>query len=139
MGAGRTIARRGTVGRRAKVAAWPTAIAFEAVTAMKRGEVWWARLALPLGRRPVVLVSRNAAYLIKASITVAEISTVMRAIPSEVALGPQDGMPRPCVINADNLVTIPKALLESRITSLAASRLAQLDAALAFSLGLDGL
>jgi len=104
---------------------------------MRRGEVWWARLALPAGRRPVVLVSRNAAYLVKASVTVAEVSTVVRAIPSEVTLGTRDGMPRPCVVNTDNLVTIPKVLLESHITSLSTMKLEQLDAALAFSLGLD--
>jgi mRNA-degrading endonuclease toxin of MazEF toxin-antitoxin module len=34
---------------------------------MKRGEVWWANLAKPVGRRPVVLLSRNAAYPIRAS------------------------------------------------------------------------
>jgi len=103
---------------------------------MRRGEIWWARLALPAGRRPVALVSRDAAYLIRSSVTVAEVSTVVRAIPSEVALGARDGMPRPCVINTDNLVTIPKALLESHIASLSKTRLEQLDAALQFSLGL---
>jgi mRNA-degrading endonuclease toxin of MazEF toxin-antitoxin module len=64
------------------------------------------------------------------------VSTVVRAIPSEVALGKRDGMPGPCVINTDNLVTIPKALLESHIASLSTARLDQLDAALRFSLGL---
>jgi len=103
---------------------------------MRRGEIWWARLALPAGRRPVVLVSRDAAYMIRLSVTVAEVSTVVRAIPSEVALGKRDGMPRPCVINADNLVTISKALLESHIASLSAAKLDQLDAALQFSLAL---
>jgi mRNA interferase MazF len=103
---------------------------------VKRGEVWWARLDLPAGRRPVVLVSRDAAYLIKSAVTVAEISTVIRGIASEVALGKRDGLPRPCVINTDNLVTIPKALLEAHITSLGKPKLDQLDAALRFSLGL---
>jgi mRNA interferase MazF len=103
---------------------------------MRRGEIWWAQLAFPAGRRPVALVSRDAAYAIRSSVTVAEISTVVRAIPSEVALGPRDGMPRPCVINTDNLVTIPKALLEAPITSLGRAKLGQLDAALQFSLGL---
>ncbi|HEX3759974.1 MAG TPA: type II toxin-antitoxin system PemK/MazF family toxin [Kofleriaceae bacterium] len=103
---------------------------------MRRGEIWWAQLALPAGRRPVALVSRNAAYRVRSSVTVAEVSTVIRAIPSEVSLGPRDGMPGPCVINTDNLVTIPKALLESHITSLGKTKLAQLDAALQFSLGL---
>ena len=103
---------------------------------MRRGEIWWARLAPPAGRRPVVLVSRDAAYTIRLSVTVAEVSTVVRAIPSEVALGKRDGLPRPCVINTDNLVTISKALLESPIASLSAAKLDQLDTALRFSLGM---
>lgn len=103
---------------------------------MRRGELWWARLDLPAGRQPVVLVSRDAAYSIRLSVTVAEVSTVVRAIASEVLLGKRDGMPRPCVINTDNLVTIPKTLLESHIASLSTARLDQLDAALRFSLGL---
>jgi mRNA interferase MazF len=103
---------------------------------MRRGEIWWAQLALPAGRRPVALVSRDAAYLVRSSVTVAEVSTVVRAIPSEITLGTRDGMPRPCVINTDNLVTIPKALLESHITSLSKTKLEQLDAALQFSLGM---
>jgi mRNA interferase MazF len=108
----------------------------EAVATMKRGELWWARLDLPAGRRPVALVSRDAAYTVRQSITVAEVSTVVRVIPSEVALSKRDGMPRPCVINTDNLVTIPKTLLESHIASLSAAKLGELDFALQFSLGL---
>ena len=103
---------------------------------MRRAEVWWARLALPAGRRPVVLVSRQASYAIRLSVTVAEISTVIRGIPSEVSLGPRDGLPRPCVVNTDNLVTIPRALLETRIAALSAAKTEQLDDALRFSLGL---
>ena len=104
---------------------------------MKRGEIWWARQDLPAGRRPVVLVSREAAYAIRASITVAEVSTVIRGISSEVALGKRDGMPRACVINTDNLVTIPKAVLESRIVALSSMKIEALDAALGYSLGLN--
>lgn len=105
---------------------------------MRRGEIWWARLPLPAGRRPVALVSRDDAYAVRLKITVAEISTVVRMIPSEVPLSRSDGMPRPCVINADNLVTIAKSYLESKIVSLSEERAAELDLALAFSLGLDG-
>ena len=103
---------------------------------MKRGEIWWARLPLPSGRRPVALISRDAAYAIRLNVTIAGISTVIRVLPSEVSLGRSDGLPRACVINADNLVTIPKALLESKLVSLRPAKLAELDAALAFSLGL---
>jgi mRNA interferase MazF len=104
---------------------------------VKRGEIWWAKLPLPAGRRPVVLVSRDDAYAVRTKITVAEVSTIVRAIPSEVPLGREDGLPRSCVINTDNLVTIPKALLESKLATLRPRRLVELDAALRFSLALD--
>ncbi len=103
---------------------------------MKRGEIWWARLPLPAGRRPVVLVSRDSAYAVRASITVVEISTTTRGIPTEVALGKRDGLPKRCVANADSIVTIPKTWLESRIASLHTERSAALDAALRFALAL---
>jgi mRNA-degrading endonuclease toxin of MazEF toxin-antitoxin module len=61
---------------------------------MKRGEVWWARLPAPAGRRPVVLVSRDAAYSVRAAVTVVEVSTTIREIDSEVPLGTRDGLPR---------------------------------------------
>lgn len=103
---------------------------------MKRGEIWWARLPLPAGRRPVVLVSRDSAYAVRASVTVVEVSTTLRGIPTEVPLGKRDGLPKRCVANTDSLVTIPKAWLEARIAPLQSEKLAALDAALSFSLGL---
>lgn len=103
---------------------------------MTRGEVWWVSMSPPVGRRPVVLVSRASAYAVKTKITVAEVSTTVRGIPSEVSLGPADGLPRKCAANADNLVTISKARLETRITLLRPDKLGALDAALRFSLDL---
>lgn len=103
---------------------------------MNRGEVWWAQLPAPAGRRPIVLISRATAYAVRTSITVVEVSRTIRGIPSEVLLGPRDGLPTRCVANADNVVTIPKAWLEKRIASLRPDRLAALDDALRFSLAL---
>ena len=104
---------------------------------MRRGEVWWARLPEPAGRRPVILVSRDSAYAVRSSLTVVEVSRRARGISSEVPLGKRDGLPARCVANADNLVTIPKGWLESRITALAAAKLLELDAALKFALALS--
>jgi mRNA interferase MazF len=103
---------------------------------MTRGEIWWASLPVPAGRRPVVLVSRESAYPVRTSVAVAEVSRTIRGIPSEVTLGKRDGLARRCVINTDNLVTIPKAWLDSRIAGLRADKRDALDAALRFSLGL---
>lgn len=103
---------------------------------MKRGDVWWAQLAGPVGRRPVVLMSRDAAYAVRTAVTVVEVSTTIRGIASEVQLGVRDGLPRPCVANADNLVTIPKAWLESRIAALSPEKVAAIEEAVRFSLGI---
>ena len=73
---------------------------------MKRGEVWWANIPQPIGRRPVVLLSRNAAYAVRSSVTVAPITRTVHEIPVEVRLGPEEGLPKDCVANLDNIVTV---------------------------------
>jgi len=68
--------------------------------------VWWADLPAPLGKRPVVLLSRDEAYAVRNAATVAEITTTIRNIPVEVKLGPEDGLPKKCVANLDTIITI---------------------------------
>ena len=75
---------------------------------MRRGEVWWAQLTGPAGRRPVVLLSRNEAYAIRELVTVAPVTTRVRQIPTEVPLGPAEGLPKSCVVNLDTITTIPR-------------------------------
>jgi mRNA interferase MazF len=103
---------------------------------MKRGEVWWANLPKPVGRRPVVLLSRNAAYAVRASVTVAPVTRTVYEIPVEVRLGPEDGMPANCVINLDNILTIPKQNLDRSLTSLTPEKLALVERAIKFALEL---
>jgi mRNA interferase MazF len=103
---------------------------------MKRSEIWWAKLPAPIGRRPVVLVSRDLAYAVRANVTVVEITTRVRNLETEVALGVREGLPRRCVANADNLHTVPKSLLDARIGTLGAIKARALDAAIKLSLAL---
>jgi mRNA interferase MazF len=103
---------------------------------MKRGEVWWANLPKPVGRRPVVLLSRNAAYAVRASVTVAPITRNVYGIPVEVRLGPEDGMPADCVLNLDNILTIPKQNLDRSLTALTPEKLALVEQAIKFALEL---
>jgi mRNA interferase MazF len=69
----------------------------------------------PAGRRPAVLLSRDAAYRVRAAITVAPITRTIRNIPVEVALDRSDGMPAHCVVNLDDITTLPKVLIKQRI------------------------
>ncbi|HED03272.1 MAG TPA: type II toxin-antitoxin system PemK/MazF family toxin [Candidatus Fraserbacteria bacterium] len=103
---------------------------------MQRGEIWWAKLPPPAGRRPVVLVSRDEAYLIRDWVMVAPVTTRIRDMRSEVKVGPQDGLLRPSVVNCDSLVTIPKARLSHHIALLRAIKIQALNDALNFALGL---
>jgi mRNA interferase MazF len=103
---------------------------------MRRGEVWWAELPEPVGRRPVVLLTRDGAYGYRTMAAVAPVTTTIRGIPAEVELGAVDGLPRRCVVNLDNLQTIDQRRLRGRITSLASERLQAIDDAIHFALGL---
>lgn len=102
---------------------------------MRRGEIWWARLDK---RRPVVLLSRDEAYSVRALVIAAPVSTTVRGFAVEVKVGSSEGLPRVGVINCDWLVTLPKADLLERAGKLSATKTRQLDSALRFALGLDG-
>jgi mRNA interferase MazF len=104
---------------------------------MKRSEIWWAELDPPAGRRPVLLLSREEAYSVRELITVAPVTTRIRHIPSEVPLGIEDGLPRPCVINLDTITTIAKVSLIERMTVLNQEKLKAVEIALHFALGME--
>jgi mRNA interferase MazF len=103
---------------------------------MRRGEVWWAELPAPAGRRPVVLLSRNEAYDVRELVIVAPVTSRTRRIPTEVPLGPEDGLPKACVANLDTITTIPKRTLTQPIGPLSREKLAAVERALRFALGL---
>ena len=104
---------------------------------VRRGEIWWARLPGPAKTRPVVILSRNAAIQVRALVIVAAVTRTIRAIPTEVPLGKREGLPQPCVVNADVLFTTPKSALFRRIGALAPVKLRALELAVKFALSLS--
>ena len=103
---------------------------------MKRGEVWWVEFPKPVGRRPAVLVSRNEAYRIRTAITVVPLTQTVRDIPTEVPLGPVEGVPKKSVANADNVTTVAKARLVQHMATLSTVKVAALERAIKFALDL---
>lgn len=101
---------------------------------MRQYEIWWAQLTEPVGRRPVLLLSRDAAYDYLTRVIVVEITTVVRGIPVEVWLGRSEGLQRRSVANFDNLHVVPKARLATRIGALGANRVAEAKRALGCAL-----
>lgn len=101
---------------------------------MHRGEVWW--LEHPEGgRRPACVLTRQAAIEVLNAVLVVPATRSVRNIPTEVALGPEDGMPAECALTFDNAGVVPKALLTERITRLGPAKLAELCAALKIAAG----
>jgi mRNA interferase MazF len=97
---------------------------------MRQYELWWAELPEPVGRRPVLLLTRTPAYEYLARVTVVEVTSTIRHIPEEVPLGPAEGLPKRCVANFDNLHVVPKERLSRRIGALAPHRVSELKRAL---------
>ncbi len=84
----------------------------------------------------MLLLSRDEAYAVRDLVIVTPVTTRIRRLPTEVPLGPADGVPRASVANLDVIDTIPKNRLQERITSLSPEKLAAVDAAIHFALDL---
>ena len=95
-----------------------------------RGEVWWCELP-STSRRPVVVLSRDAAMSRRRWAIVAPCTTTVRGLPSEVRLEPgDDPVPKPSAVNLDSIENVPVATLTDRLGRLSDDRLRQLCAAL---------
>lgn len=97
-----------------------------------RGEVWWAEDA-DLGRRPVLVLTRDAAIPVLDWLLVAPLTRTVRGIPTEVALGAEDGLGEPCAATLDNVRPVRRSLLTDRITTLGPDRMHDACAALAIA------
>ncbi len=102
---------------------------------IERGEIRLLRFTTPDKTRPVLVLTRAAAIGYLSRVTVAPISSTIREVPSEVALGVDDGVKHPCAVNLHNVVTVDKAALGRRVAQLGTQRMLEICGALAFALG----
>jgi len=101
---------------------------------MRQYEIWWATLSRPVGRRPVLLLSRDSAYSVLNKVIVAEVTSTVREIPVEVRLGPREGLSRRSVANLDNVHVVARSDLAGRIGVLSAARVGEVKRALGYAL-----
>jgi mRNA interferase MazF len=102
---------------------------------VNRGAVY--DVEFPGGRRPGVVVTRDVAIPVLANVTVAEVTTTIRGIRSEVPLGTRHGLRRDCVASCDNLQTVPRSSLTRQRGMLGPDDVRRLDEALRVALDLD--
>lgn len=95
-----------------------------------RGEIWWCELA-EAGRRPVVVLSRDAAIPRLRRAVIGPCTTTVRGIPSEVMLEPgEDPIPLPSVVNLDSVESVSVGTLVERLGRLSDERMRQVCGAL---------
>jgi mRNA interferase MazF len=96
-----------------------------------RGEVWWCELP-DIGRRPVVVLSRDAAIPRLRRTLIGPCTTTIRDLPSEVVLEPsEDPVPLRSAINLDSVESVSTSVLVERLGRLSDLRMEQVCAALA--------
>jgi mRNA interferase MazF len=87
------------------------------------------------GRRPVLVLTRDAAIPVLKRVTVASINRRIRDVPTEVVLDTDDGMPARCVVSLDNLGEAWKVMLTEQVTTLSHARMREVCQALEVALG----
>ena len=101
---------------------------------MQRGEIWFA--ATPGGDRPVLVLTRDPVADHIGSVVVAALTRTRRELVSELLLTPaDDGVPSECVVNFDNVHTVPRSSFRRRVTALPAGRMVQACRALRDAVG----
>lgn len=97
----------------------------------ERSEVWWCELPA-IGRRPVVVLSRDAAIPRLRRALIGPCTTTIRGLPSEVVLEPDaDPVPRRSAVNLDSVESVSIGVLVERLGRLSDRRMDQVCAALA--------
>ena len=85
----------------------------------------------------MVVLTRDRAIPVLANVTVAAVTGTIRGLPTEVPLGREHGLARECVVNCDNLFTIPKQAVGRRRGQLDRESVTRMRAALMIALDLE--
>jgi mRNA interferase MazF len=104
---------------------------------VERGEIRLCHFPPPDKPRPVLILTRSSAIGYLSRVTIAPITSSIRGVPSEVAIGEEDGLKQPCVVNLHNVVTVAKDRIGRRAARLGDERMREVCRALDFALGCD--
>lgn len=103
-----------------------------------RGEVWMFSFPKPDKKRPVLVLTRQDMIGKLHTVTVAPITSTVRGVPSEVAVGTEAGLKQPSAVNLHHLATVPRSGLRSYMGSLPPATMNRVREALLFALGFGG-
>jgi mRNA interferase MazF len=104
---------------------------------IERGDIWLYRFARPDKRRPVLVLSRTAALRLLRTAIVAPVTAAIHGIPSELLVGPADGLKKESAVNFDHLYTVDQGELRQFVGHLDERRMRAACGALEIALGCD--
>jgi mRNA interferase MazF len=93
----------------------------------RRGEVWLAELDKV---RPVIVLTRDPMGSLLNAVIVAPVTSTVRGVSTEVAVGKEDGVPRPSVANLDNIQLVARTRFRRRVGRVRPATLSAVCAAL---------
>jgi mRNA interferase MazF len=102
---------------------------------VNRGEVWLHTFRSPDKRRPVLVISRQSVIPLIRTVMVAPITSTVHGVPSEVAVGLDEGLKAPSVVNLDHIQTVEQGALRHYVGSLSARKMDEVCLALARATG----
>jgi mRNA interferase MazF len=103
-----------------------------ATPAPRRGELWLIELDK---RRPGVVLTRDPMGRYLSSVLVAPITSTIRGLSTEVAVGPDDGVRPRSAVNLDNTQQVDRSRLIRRLGALGAPTMDAVCRALAIATG----
>lgn len=96
--------------------------------------MWWYEDPRA-GRRPFLILTRDEVIPVLNQVLAVPATRTIRGIPTEVLLGPHDGMPSECVLSLDNVTLVRPSLCTARITRLGEEAMAKVCEALGRATG----
>ena len=105
---------------------------------VNRAEIWRYRFRAPDKQRPVLVLSRQDVIGLLHTVMVAPITSTIYGAPSEVVVGPAEGLKHQSAVNLDHVQTVEKASLEGYLGSLGPEKMREVCRALAVAVGCDG-
>jgi mRNA interferase MazF len=104
---------------------------------VNRGEIWLLALPRPDKRRPVLVLTRPALIRLLHTVTVAAVTSTLRGSPTEVELGPAEGLKQVSCVNLCNLFTVRQNDLTTFVGTVGPEKMMEVCRALAVASGCD--
>jgi mRNA interferase MazF len=105
---------------------------------MNRGDIWLVELGGKIGKRPVIILTRQKVLQYLNKVTVAEVTTKGKGYPTEMFLGQKANLPKSSFVQTDNIHTVAKERLVKYMGTVDATTMMEVSRKVILALGLEG-